>query len=54
MDDLPERISINLMRLYRNRCLNRHEAKFTQVSEENSDHTERKIDVGSDIYHRRR
>jgi hypothetical protein len=53
MEDLPQRFSVNLMRLHRNRCLNRNEAEFTQVSEKDSDHAERKIDVGSDIYHRR-
>src|ERR1700733_14426364 len=51
MEDLPQRFSVNLMRLHRDRCLNRNEAEFTQVSEEDSDHAERKIDVGSDIYH---
>src|ERR1700728_2840066 len=51
MEDLPQRFSVNLMRLHGNRCLNRHETEFTQVTEENSDHAERKIDVGSDIYH---
>jgi hypothetical protein len=54
MQDLPERVSVNLVRLHRNRRLNHHEAEFAQVCEENSDHAERKIDVGSDVYHRRR
>jgi hypothetical protein len=40
-----------LARLHRNRRLYCYEAEFTQVREEDSDHTERKIDVGSDIYH---
>jgi hypothetical protein len=53
MQDLPERVSINLTRLHRNWCLNRQEAEFTQVREEDSDHAERKVDIGSDIYHRR-
>src|SRR6185437_1302133 len=54
MEDLPERFSVNLARLHWDRRLNRHEAEFTQVREENTDHAERKFDVGSDIYHRRR
>src|ERR1700761_8385564 len=53
MQDLPERVSVNLTRLHRNRRLNRYESKFTQVRQEDSDHTKRKVDVGSDVYHRR-
>src|ERR1700728_1527945 len=53
MQDLLERISVNLTRLHRNRRCNGHEADFTQVSEQDPDHTERKVDIGSDIYHRR-
>jgi hypothetical protein len=52
MEDLPERVSVNLARLHRNRRLDRHEAVFTQVCEENSDHAERKLNVGSEINHR--
>ena len=33
MEDLPQRVSVNVMRLHGNWCLNRHEAEFTQVSE---------------------
>jgi hypothetical protein len=54
MQDLPERVSVNLVGLHRNWRLNHHETEFTQVSEEDPDHAERKIDVGSDVYHRRR
>ena len=53
MEDLPERVSVNLARLHWNRRLNRHEAEFTQVREKDADHTERKCDVGCDVYHRR-
>jgi hypothetical protein len=54
MQDLPERFSVNLVRLHLNRRLNHHDAELTQVREQDPDHAERKIDVRSDIYHRRR
>jgi hypothetical protein len=53
MQDLPERFSVNLVRLHLHWRLNHHEAELTQVREEDSDHAKRKFDVGSDIYHRR-
>jgi hypothetical protein len=53
MQDLLERVSVNLVCLHRNRRLYGHKAEFTQVREEDSDHAKRKFDVGSDIYHRR-
>src|SRR5690242_18139073 len=54
MEDLPERFSVNLARLHWDRRLNRDKAEFTQVREKDADYPERKFDVGSDIYHRRR
>ena len=33
--------------------MNRNEAELSQVSEEDSDHAERKVHIGGDIYHRR-
>jgi hypothetical protein len=54
MQDLPERFSVNVTRLHRNRRRNHYEAEFAQIREEDPDNTERQVDVRSDIHHRRR
>jgi hypothetical protein len=54
MEDLPERFSVNVTRLHRNRRLNHYEAEFAQIREEDPDNTERQADVRSDIHHCRR
>jgi hypothetical protein len=51
MQDLPERVSVNLLRHHRDWRLNRDETQLSQVPEENADHPEREVDVGGNIYH---
>jgi hypothetical protein len=41
MENLPERIPVNLLRLRRDRCPDGDEAEFTQIRQQDADYAER-------------
>jgi hypothetical protein len=45
MENLPERVPVNLLRFRRDWRADGSEAKLPQVRQKNADHAERKVDI---------